>query len=201
MSAPLFISLLALCFSVVSFWWIHARSGRLRLSSIPVFAGVWTRQRGKPEITLRLPLALYNSGARARTVEGLRPFAPGWKGEAILQWEHLAETIDPGSGASLTQDFPTPYAIDPRRVEVRYADFTYIFPGELPEAGPTTFVLQALLDGRDRWDDVGRATLHLGHMSHPDSFIAYRNTPTLCPGESNEDTAASWAHHLDAVKS
>lgn len=201
MLTPLFISVLALVFSVASFWWIHARTGRLRLSSVPVFAGVWTVRDGAPEITLRVPICLYNTGARARTVEGLRLYTPYWSGEARLEWASLAEAIDPGRGNELDRDFVAPYAIDPRRADTRFVDFRYAVPGALPEAEPTVFILQALLDGRDRWEEVGRLTLHLGHMSHPESFIAYRNDPTLCQGETNERTTAAWGRHLGRAKS
>lgn len=196
----LFVALAALVFTVLSFWWIHERPGRLRLASIPGFAGMWRRRDGVPELTLRLPVMLNNTGARARVVEELRLFVPGWHGEAILEWEHIAETLDPSKGAALTQDFPSPYAIDPRRTSMGYVDFTSTFSGPLPTAGPTTFVLQARLDGRDRWEEAGRITLHLGHMRYPEVFIYYRNSETLCPGETNEGTSQAWAQHLGAVK-
>lgn len=192
----LVVALAALVFTVFSFWWIHERTGRLRLSSIPIFAGAWGRRLGTPEITLRLPVMLYNSGARGRVVEELRLFVPGWNGEALFEAEHFAEAIDPSKGAELTQDFPSPFAIDPRRTCVKYVDFTHVASGLLPTAGPTAFVLQARLDGQNRWDQVGRVTLHLGHMSHPEVFIAYRNTEVLCPGETNNGTTEAWARHL-----
>lgn len=151
-------------------------------------------------MTLRLPLAIYNSGAKARTVDDLQLFVPSWKGGARFQWEHIAETIDPRKGTELTQDFPAPFAIDPRRVESRNVDFTYEFPGNLPKVGATLIVLQARLDGRDAWDEVGRVTLHVGHMSHPEAFIAYRNTLTLCTGETDEGTSDRWARHLDVAR-
>lgn len=196
----LFVALGALVFTVLSFWWIHERPGRLRLASVPVFAGVWGRRDGAPELTLRLPVMLNNTGARARVVEELRLFVPGWHGEAILEWEHIAETLDPSKGAALTRDFPSPYAIDPRCTSMRYVDFTSTFSGPLPTAGPTTFVLQARVDGRDHWEEAGRTVLHLGHMSHPEAFIAYRNSEALCAGETNEGTSEAWARHLGAVK-
>lgn len=196
----LVIALTALAFTVLSFWWIHVRKGRLRLSSVPVFAGTWTQQHGKPEIMLRLPLVLYNSGARACVVEEMRLFTPGWRGEAFFKWERFAETMDPSKGTDRAEDFPTPYAVDPRRTASRYVDFTYSIPGELPEARPTAFVLQVRLDGRDRWEELGTTTLHLGHMSQPGSFLVYRNTPTLCPGEANEGTTDAWARHVGVTR-
>ena len=53
------IATLALLFAVGSFWWLHARHGRLKSYAPEAFAGYM-----KPEeVTIRLPLAIANTGA------------------------------------------------------------------------------------------------------------------------------------------
>jgi hypothetical protein len=51
-----------------SFWWLNARRGRLVAAPPGAFA-LAARPKG---ILLRLPLAIYNTGARALVVSNLR---------------------------------------------------------------------------------------------------------------------------------
>ncbi len=54
MTAPVFISCLALIFTVGSFYWLQARKGRLKLYPVITFSGYWNKSR----LVLRLPVIL-----------------------------------------------------------------------------------------------------------------------------------------------
>jgi hypothetical protein len=64
-SWALLVALLALFFTVASFWWLNARRGSLQVGEPGAYAFA-----NKPR--LRLPTAFYNTGARALIVTDLR---------------------------------------------------------------------------------------------------------------------------------
>jgi hypothetical protein len=63
--AALAISLLALAFTIGSFWWLHARRGSLTATRPRKYAFA-------DRVRLRLPLAFFNTGAKALIVSDLR---------------------------------------------------------------------------------------------------------------------------------
>jgi len=69
-SPALVISILALLFTVFSFWWMNWREGRLIVGPPRAFAA--TAQPGDGLLIVQLPLVFYNSGALALVVENLR---------------------------------------------------------------------------------------------------------------------------------
>ena len=59
--AALLVSGLALAFAIASFWWLNARKGRLEAAAPASYAFA-------DKVRLRLPLAFFNSGAKALIV-------------------------------------------------------------------------------------------------------------------------------------
>jgi hypothetical protein len=70
--ASVAIAVLALLFAVASFWWLNARRGRV-VGAVPHAYGMAAAAQ---VFLLRLPLALYNTGARAIVVRDLRCWFP-----------------------------------------------------------------------------------------------------------------------------
>lgn len=105
MTPALLVSVAALIFTVASFWWLQARRGKLILSGITAFSGYVATDRG---LGIRLPILLYNTGARTRLVDELRLVFPSWDpGQA--QWETFHPTLKPqsGDGTPMTSLVPT----------------------------------------------------------------------------------------------
>lgn len=72
---PVFISMLALLFTVLSFWWMNWRPGRLSIGNIRAFAagkGMAGNDEGKNLVIVTLPLIFWNSGARPLLIDDLR---------------------------------------------------------------------------------------------------------------------------------
>ena len=70
-----FISLVALGFTVFSFWWMNWRPASLRVGNLSNFAAGKARRSGTSEptvIVVTLPLVIYNAGARPAVIEALR---------------------------------------------------------------------------------------------------------------------------------
>lgn len=76
----LVIAVLALLFTVGSFWWLSARAGRLTLATPRTYA--YAGPAGT--LRLRFPLTFYNTGARDLIVEDLRVTSADFP--ADLRW-------------------------------------------------------------------------------------------------------------------
>jgi hypothetical protein len=109
----LFVSLLALVFTVASFWWLHARRGSLVASKPQAYA--FTKL-----VRLRLPFALFNTGARALIVEDLR-LAIIQPQRSPLQWFTTRRSLrpEPEDGHA----FATPFAIQGRSTREVIVEF------------------------------------------------------------------------------
>lgn len=184
----LLVALAALLFSISSFWWLQARRGKLKMSSIPAFSG-HIAQRGV--ITLRLPVLLYNSGARTRVVDELRLVVSSWE-HPVGDWQTFHSTLEPRSGSDDRDDFAGPYVIDGRRAVMRFVKFTHPLGEDLPEPTATAGIVEARLDGADAWETISHFTLYLAHMANPEVYGTYRNRSEPCEGEP-ELTKKAWA--------
>jgi hypothetical protein len=70
---PIAIGVLALLFTIFSFWWMNWRRGKLNVGSFRMFAagkGVEGSADSKNLVIVSLPLVLWNSGARPLLVCG-----------------------------------------------------------------------------------------------------------------------------------
>ena len=105
MTPALLVSVAALIFTVASFWWLQARRGKLIMSSIPAFSGYVATDR---RLGVRLPILLYNTGARTRLVDELRLVFPSWD-DGQAQWPTFHPTLKPQSGDEDTDDLAGPY--------------------------------------------------------------------------------------------
>ena len=188
MTPALVVSVAALLFTVASFWWLQARRGKLTMSGIPAFAAHVGNDR---RLAIRLPIPLYNTGARTRLVDELRLVFPSWD-DGQAQWQTFHPTLKPQSGDGDTDDFAGPYPIDGRRAAMRFIKFTYSFGLMLPEPRDTLCRVEARLDGSSAWTVVGSFTLYLGHMGDPNRFITYRNSIVPCEGEP-QSTYSTWS--------
>lgn len=157
------------------------------MSSIPAFAGYITSDQ---RIAIRLPIVLYNTGARTRLIDELQLVFLPWD-EGIGEWQTFHPTLKPGAKDADTDDFAGPYAIDGRRSATRFVKFTHRLNGTLYDPRPTTCRVEARLDGSVSWSVLGTFTLYLGHMAHPETYITYRNSETPCSGEP-EKTIDAW---------
>lgn len=77
----LLIACLAFAFTIGSFWWLHARQGRLEGFEPHSFAACVTPMLSR----FRFPLVLYNTGAKPIVIQNMRLWYPE-KGPTILAW-------------------------------------------------------------------------------------------------------------------
>lgn len=167
------IAIVALVFTITSFWALNARRGRVRSTPPRAYAFV----SAGDILRLRLPLVLFNTGAVARLVADLRLVIESECETPILRWVTTRNQLRPSTDDG--HAFPTPFAIHGRNSRELIAEFE---PGEgldwtPPHDAPQQLRLQALVrSGRkDKWIDIDRFDWWAPPDDLRDHYIAHRN--------------------------
>ena len=165
--AALAVSLMALLFTVVSFWWLHARPGRLQTYEPTTWAAFVDRERS----AIRLPLVLHNTGAATLVVIGLRlRFVEA--GE-LMAWEWTRTRVDPR--ADDIEDATAPFSICGGESRELVPEFKGAFPGIVPDQRPYPVAIEALSSLSDHWRQILSFDLQLKNLIHPANYIIYTN--------------------------
>jgi hypothetical protein len=113
--AALVVAILALVFTVSSFWWMNAHRGALQVGRPGAYALVGA-------VRLRLPLALYNTGATALIVTDIRLVAVAeLTAGAPYLWLATLSQLQPKEIEE--RDFQTPLAVPARGTREVVAEF------------------------------------------------------------------------------
>jgi hypothetical protein len=167
--AALAISLLALAFTIGSFWWLHARRGSLTVTPPRNYAFA-------EKVRLRLPLAFFNTGAKALIVSDLRLIVEDEPSRKPLGWITTRAKLRPESDDGFA--FATPFSVQGRATKEVVAEFGDDM-GWAPAPGSSHRIrLQARVHPSEEWDDV----VAFDWWAPPSTdvmkqYIAYRNEP------------------------
>jgi hypothetical protein len=184
-AASLTISVLALLFTVASFWWLWARRGPVVSFPVTAYAAAYANEAFR----IRVPVVLANRGAAMRVVVDARLRLEGQHGLSILKWGLTRKTLQPGSDD--VEDFPAPQTILGRSAMRIHMEFRGDLIEHLPEPVDYKFTIELLLDDSAVWQAAGAGVLRFGHMVHPDRYITYDNSSEPCsPDEPIEARAA-----------
>ncbi|MBD0281673.1 MAG: hypothetical protein ICV69_05700 [Thermoleophilaceae bacterium] len=112
--AALAISGFTLAFTVLSFWWLHARRGSLEAAPPRTYAFI-------DRVRLRLPLAFFNTGAAALIVTDLRLVVEDAPSGQPLRWETTRSKLRPESDDGFA--YATPFSIQGRATREVIAEF------------------------------------------------------------------------------
>lgn len=175
------LSILALGFTIFSFWYIHAWPGRI----IGFPPTTWAGHLARDGVTVRLPVILKNTGAADRVILRVRLVLNHRTKDLVLQSETFRVSLDPGPDD--IQDMAAAFAIPRRSVIQHYIEFV----GDTTEVlEPTEYqaTLQVEADGKRGWTTVSKFVFRAWHLSTaPDRYITRRNTAEECrPGERKE---------------
>ena len=161
------VAVLALLFTVASFWWLYARRGSLEVGQPGAYAFAG-------RVRLRFPLALYNNGATALVVTDLRaapvaaPACPPYRWLATIS--HLRPDEDN------ERDFPTPFSVPGRGTREVVAEFEGAWC-PVPGSRHRLRLDVKLLPGDD-WTSAGEfewwAPMPEAELR---AYIAHRNVP------------------------
>jgi hypothetical protein len=161
-----------LAFTIGSFWWLHARQGSLKLYEPQSFAACASPQL----LLLRLPLVMYNTGAKPIVVQDLRLRFPTEPEPLLpLPWRTSRTQLMPKAddGHSL----PSAFAVAGRDAQQVFIEFGAPIPGFTPEDRNYSVQVEARLGHRKGWRPVLTFTWRAGRISTPALYIPYSNAP------------------------
>jgi hypothetical protein len=152
------VALLALLFTIGSFWWIQVRRGRLRCYTSHVYSGAF----GADKLILVLPIVLHNPAPAPLAVIDLRLRIDGLRGRRgsdytelplNLRWIASHAAVYPKNE---TRTYAAPFAVDGRKATERFIEFQCDNPATLLEDGPYAATVEVLVAPsgwftRQRW--------------------------------------------------
>jgi hypothetical protein len=180
--AATILALAALAFSILSFWMIWVRRGRL-LCNIPNEVG-WIEMSGSVQVTL--PLVFYNTGARALVVEAmeLRLLQPA---QRTMVWNLTRPSL--AFSANDSRDFGRSFAVGGRESVEKVAQFVELDSGQGPLTAGVAFGAVVLVRFADRkyLEPVTTAVLQM-----PDAGIGAESIVSRPDEKALRSMRAAW---------
>lgn len=163
---PVAVALLALVFTVASFWWIWLRRGKLVATAPRYYASVSTTHT----LRIRFPIVVRNTGARPLVVEDLRMLVAG----ETLDWTTTRSTVKPqDKSVGDVVDVASPFAVAGRETLPVIAEFGTDGPSWRPDpATPYLVVIEAVVRGS--WKVLAEFTWWTP-ATDLGAYIAHRN--------------------------
>lgn len=177
------LSLLALLFTIASFWWIQVRRGKLRATTGPAFSG----SKNKNCLLLNVPFSFHNPAPATLTVVDLKLRIEGGTvyDDSLpvkMFWIATHDSVCPKGGEH--REFMRPFSIDGRKTVEHVIEFQAKDPTTQLCSGPYTAILEALVIpqrlGKKKWRDVCSYQL-LTDWNSPERLIARTNDPSFHP--------------------
>lgn len=168
--ATIAIAVLALLFTVGSFWWLNARRGSLTAVVPLVYAFV-------EGFRLRFPVAVFNSGAVPLLVADLRITISG---AGTYEWQTTRTSLMPKPDDG--HEFAVPFSVLGRGTATTIAEFGGQYSW-LPQPGASHEIrLEALIHGDPEWTELVTFTWWAPPTTRiMDNYIAHRNEPPTTP--------------------
>lgn len=153
----------ALVFTVASFWWIWLRRGRLTVAPPHTYSSAVTTT----QLRIRFPLVIYNTGARAITVENLRLVIEGHE----FEWISVRRTVRPMPDDVI--DFAAPFPVAGREARQIFVEFGEEQPQWRPDIDAS---YSARIDRKhgDKWKALAEFTWW-APKNDLGSYITHRN--------------------------
>jgi hypothetical protein len=169
-----FIATLALLFTIVSFWWLQARQGKLR-SYPPHSLGY---ARFPSEVVIRLPLVLYNTGAKPIIIQDIRLSFTEKPGVTPLPWRTSRSQLHPANGDS--PQLPAAFSVPGRTAQQHFIEFGIELNNPLPgidlKNRQYQVLVEVLLGHKKQWEQLLMFPLGVKDIKKPNANIAYSNT-------------------------
>jgi hypothetical protein len=127
-------------------------------------------------LRLRFPLVLYNSGAKPIIIQNLRlrfPEEPRWN--RPLPWTTTRSQLKPASDDN--HAFPAVLSLSGRTAQQMFVEFGGVFPEVTPLARDYRVQIEVNLGHRKHWKPLTTFTLSGAHITAPERYIAYSNSP------------------------
>lgn len=139
--ASILVSLVALTFTMLTFWWNNWRRGHLIGGYPRIFGAIEARQRA----ILAVPVSLFNSGPRPISVRALRLCIPHNGSHRLMFHVRTCKNV---LGAD--PSFATNFVVPGHGTVLLYAEFEASAPWSF-DPGPFSARLEVLYDHRKKW--------------------------------------------------
>jgi hypothetical protein len=146
MQNSLLISVCALVFTIVSFWWMNWRPGKLEVTTPRSFA--LGRAAGREVLFVRIPMVFINSGARPLLVQNLRLIIQSIEEQdRPFEFNSVATSLDFNAPTTLATQFP----LKSREALLQFGDFVRRPGTTVFHAGSHTAEIHILLGQSTAW--------------------------------------------------
>jgi hypothetical protein len=174
--APIIVALAALGFTVGSFWWINARTGRLIVPGAPAsYAAATNGDR----LILLFPFTFYNSGPVPFVVRDLRLRFRDEREGRPLDFERVRSGISPSH--SELEDLAAGFPVRGNEAVRMFCEFQRAPVGRPMTAGRHPLALDALTDKSHEWRLLLEFDLYVDANAEaviPRNFVSHRNRPS-----------------------
>jgi hypothetical protein len=179
-------AVLALLFTVGSFWWIQVRRGRLRCYTSHSYSGAFTPNK----LVFVLPLVLHNPAPAPLIVADLRlridalgqgPRDGLAKLPMNLRWIASHTSVYPKND---TRAYSAPFAVDGRKAVEKFIEVQRDDPPTLLEDGPYKASIEALIEPRRWW--AGRKWRKIASFTF-NTQLAIEGRANLLPRSNDPD--------------
>jgi hypothetical protein len=154
------VPVLALLFTVASFWWLYARRGRVVSTSVP---HGYALSATDALFLLRIPVTVRNTGARSIVVRNMRMWIEDIPHALELPWRRTMKHLQPW-GDDL-EGVSAPFVVPGRESHVVIAEFGSPLPGFKLTPGTHTVLVEIDDDGHGRrtgdWRELLRFEWHV----------------------------------------
>jgi len=173
----LFISTLALIFTIFSFWWMNWRRGKIIVSPPRSFAAASMSEDDL--LIIQLPLIFYNDGAASQVIQNLRlTLVQNRNQSAILYFNN---TI-PDLVNTKNREWARQFAVEGRK---SYSS-VFVFqrkPGNfIFHKGKCQAIFEGKLNNDDKWEEMITFDLQI-----PDKSVNTMNSGQLLPYDNDPD--------------
>ena len=180
--AAVAVAVLALVFTVVSFWWLNAREGSITATQPRAYAFLGGSDGQSAELLrLRFPFAFFNTGAKALIIGDMRVVLDSEPGRPELRWLTTRDRLRPEADDGFA--YPTPFSIAGRGTKEVIAEFepSADLNWSAPAGLKHPLRLQTQIHPKDEWVDL----IAFGLWAPPEDtrghYAAHRNEPTTAP--------------------
>lgn len=171
--APILVALAALTFTIVSFWWMNGRTGRLTVPGPPVSYAA-TTQNGR--LILLFPFVFYNSGPIPYVVRDLRLRFRDESDGMPVSFQRVRSGISPSH--SKLVDLSAAFPVRGNQAVRVFCEFERTPIGRAMKAGRHPLLLEALTDKGDDWRQLLVFDLNVNtnaEVTMPTNFISFSN--------------------------
>jgi len=171
----LLISILALTFTIFTFWWMNWRKGKLIVG--PPLSYAFAAQKDGL-LLIVMPLVFYNDGAATQTVQNLRlTLEQNDLKSKTMKFTATVPSLLGGKIDDGTRQFAHQFAVEGRKSHTGYFEFQRGQNEFVPSQGKCTAVLEGKLNNNTEWETLRIFDLYIKSTKNLNSCIPYNNDP------------------------